>query len=259
MKKWRIGNCELRIGNSSISRSPAWASCALSPGPPNLRPPTPTLVVSIRNLFLACVLGLLVVACAAADRSPGTRGTCRVEKVLDGDTIVCAVGHTIRYAGIDTPEIFQAFADRARQTNRAWVLGRTVEYDEVGRDHYGRSIAFVYRKDWGSPSVNERLLAEGLAWVYYHEDVRRDWDRLLETQRRAMRTGRGLWGMLSREPATFIGNARTRRFHTAQCVMADRIRPRHRRTFASLWEAFWEGYAPARECAAYVRLAPLRP
>ncbi|MDW7985358.1 MAG: thermonuclease family protein [Acidobacteriota bacterium] len=204
------------------------------------------------------VLTLLAVACAAADRSVPGRKTCRVEKVLDGDTIVCAGGQTIRYAGIDTPEVFQAFAERARQTNRTWVLRQTVEYDEVERDHYGRIIALVYRKDWGPPSVGERLLAEGLAWVYDHEDVRRDWDRLLETQRRAMRAGRGLWGGLSREPATFIGNARTRRFHTAQCVMADRIQPRYRRTFASLWEAFWEGYAPARECAAYVRLIPLR-
>ncbi len=206
----------------------------------------------------AVVLGLLAAACGATDRSPGPRGTCRVEKVLDGDTIVCEGGLTVRYAGIDTPEVFQTFAERARQTNRAWVLGRTVEYDEVERDRYGRFVAFVYRKDWGPPSVGERLLAEGLAWVYYHEAVRRDWDRLLETQRQAMRAGRGLWGVLSRESATFIGNARTRRFHTAQCVMADRIHARYRRTFASLWEAFWEGYAPARECAAYVRLTPLR-
>lgn len=219
----------------------------------------PLLVPRCSLLIFSLAIGsLLATACEAADRSSRGRGACRVEKVLDGDTVVCADGRTVRYAGIDTPEVFQAFADRARQTNRTWVLGQTVEYEEVERDHYGRSVAFVYRKDWGPPSVNERLLAEGLAWVYFHESVRPNWDRLLETQRRAMRAGRGLWGVLSREPAPFIGNARTRRFHTAQCVMADRIHPRYRRAFASLWEAFWEGYAPARECAAYVRLTPLR-
>ncbi len=98
----------------------------------------------------AVVLGLLAAAWGATDQSPGPRGTCRVEKVLDGDTIVCEGGLTVRYAGIDTPEVFQTFAERARQTNRAWVLGRTVEYAATAGSSPSSTGRTGDRRRWAS-------------------------------------------------------------------------------------------------------------
>ena len=184
---------------------------------------------------------------SAADVVRGER-FCTVAKVLDGDSIVCTDGTTVRYAGIDTPEAFQAYAERARAVNRRWVYRRTVRLRVVDMDRYGRLVAFVYRTDWPPPSINERLLAEGLAWVYYFPSVRRSWSKLLRAQRTAMRSRKGVWRALPRRPERLIGNRRSRRFHTERCGYGARIAPAHRVVFPSRWDAFWAGYAPAREC-----------
>ncbi len=183
---------------------------------------------------------------AVVDRS---ERFCTVEKVLDGDSVVCANGNTVRYAGIDTPEPLHLYAERARATNRRWVYRRTIRLRVVDVDRYGRLVAFVYRTDWPPPSINERLLSEGLAWVYYFPSVRRYWSRLVRIQRDAMRARRGIWRVLSRRPERLIGNRRSRRFHTERCGYVVQIAPAHRVVFLSRWDAFWAGYAPARECA----------
>ena len=133
----------------------------------------------------------------------GAATTTRVERVVDGDTIVVQMGdhsERVRYIGVDTPESVkpgvrvQCFAKAAAAANRRLVLGRSVrlEYDAEARDRYGRLLAYVYRVRDGL-FVNAELVRRGFATVatfppnVAHE---REFRRLAN---RARLSGRGLW------------------------------------------------------------------
>jgi len=109
------------------------------------------------------LIALLVAGCGEP------AATTRVERVVDGDTIVVRVdGRTerVRYIGVDTPESVkpgvpvQCFAKAAAAANRRLVLGRKVrlEYDAEARDRYGRLLAYVWR---GDVLVNAELVRLG--------------------------------------------------------------------------------------------------
>lgn len=109
----------------------------------------------------------------------------KVVKVIDGDTIVLENGKTVRYIGIDTPELHhpkkavECFAQEAKMTNENLVLGKKVklEKDISETDKYGRLLRYVYVKkseqdeseakneasESGMIFVNEYLLREGFA------------------------------------------------------------------------------------------------
>jgi micrococcal nuclease len=154
------------------------------------------------------LLALVVLAAVAAlggnallDRGQaGAEGAQRVERVVDGDTIVLAGGERVRYIGVDTPESVkpgtpvQCFAKAASHFNARLVEGRRVRlrYDAERQDHYGRTLAYVYREPDGL-FVNAELVRRGYATsltippnVAHAEDFR----RLASGARRA---GRGLW------------------------------------------------------------------
>ena len=98
------------------------------------------------------------------------RTTARVERVVDGDTIVVRLdgrSERVRYIGVDTPESVkpgvrvQCFAKAAAAENRRLVLGRDVRltYDAEARDRYGRLLAYVWR---GDAARQRRARAAGL-------------------------------------------------------------------------------------------------
>ena len=76
----------------------------------------------------------------------------QVIEVVDGDTIkVLVAGQklTLRYIGIDTPEMSAADGAAAREQNIALVSGRTVhlEQDVSATDPYGRLLRYVWVGD----------------------------------------------------------------------------------------------------------------
>src|SRR3954467_6321127 len=81
-------------------------------------------------------------------------GVVRVQRVVDGDTIVLAGGERVRYIGVDTPESVkpgtpvQCFAKAASHFNARLVEGKRVRlrYDAEHQDRYGRTLAYVYRE-----------------------------------------------------------------------------------------------------------------
>jgi micrococcal nuclease len=177
-----------------------------------------------------------------------------VRRVNDGDTVELIDGRSVRYIGVNTPEIDHKqksaapFALEARAFNAGLVEGKVVrlEFDLERQDGYGRALAYVYLPD-GS-MVNERLLLAGLAYCFYKTPNTRYEQRLLAAQRRAMREGRGMWRNWHEKEARYTGNANTRRFHRQGCPEARRVSTRNRVTFTSRWTAFLAGYAPSREC-----------
>jgi micrococcal nuclease len=112
-------------------------------------------------------IGLLLVL-ALAGCGDGA-STVRVERVVDGDTIVVRLdgrAEKVRYIGVDTPESVkpgvrvECFAKAAAAENRRLVLGREVRltYDAEARDRYGRLLAYVWR---GDTLVNAELVRRG--------------------------------------------------------------------------------------------------
>ena len=192
----------------------------------------------------------VILACT----SSGGAEWATVKWVTDGDTIVLSDGRRVRYIGIDTPEIdheqqrAEAFGVEAREANRSLVAGHRIQLagDHERHDRYGRLLAYVYLAD--GTMVNAELLRRGLAIVLYKHPNTTMFSQLLDAQRIAMRAGRGLWQVKDTDGPAVLGNRNSRRFHLASCPGARKIHPSNRLVFQKKWDAYWDGYSPARDC-----------
>jgi micrococcal nuclease len=114
-----------------------------------------------------------VTACRdAAGSLPADVGV--VERVVDGDTVDLTIGgrdERVRLIGIDTPELHtdsgvpECFAVEATGfTAGELPIGEQVrlERDIVGRDDYGRLLAYLYRRA-DDVLINELVVARGFA------------------------------------------------------------------------------------------------
>jgi micrococcal nuclease len=140
----------------------------------------------------AVVLVALVAGCGlpgTGDTTPATDAAVRapgvapVARVIDGDTIVVALGgrdERVRLIGVDTPETVspvkpvQCYGKQASQHTKSLLppgtLVRLVR-DVEGRDVYGRLLAYVYRQSDGL-FVNLELASDGYASLLtYPPDV----------------------------------------------------------------------------------------
>jgi micrococcal nuclease len=127
-------------------------------------------------LMLVGTGGLLVRRLVDGDPAPAFPADVGVvDHVVDGDTIVVEIGGTterVRLIGIDTPEIAhddgspaECFGPEAQEFTRALLPPGTevrLTRDVVGRDDYGRLLAYVYRRD-DDTFVNLAVVAGGYA------------------------------------------------------------------------------------------------
>ena len=209
---------------------------------------------SFRSACLAALIAMIVlIACDAGSET-------KAKWVVDGDTIFLTDGRSVRYIGIDTPEIDTKKGDaepmgaEARAMNRRLVDGWTLRltYDREKRDRYGRTLAYVHRAD--GLFVNAELLERGVAHVLYHFPNTGQSDRLLGAQRKAMQRGVGIWQTVDKQAIpshSYWGNRRSMRFHAHDCPNARTIAPKNRVRFSNRWDAFWLGYAPASQCISF--------
>ena len=155
---------------------------------------------------IALLLALLT-ACSAplaprvdsspeATSSPTSTDLVAVMRVVDGDTIVVALGGSrgtkVRLIGIDTPERDECFYRAATERMRALVDGRSVKLvrDASETDRYGRLLRYVYV---GTRSINATMVSEGFATAAtYPPDVAHALE-FVALERRARLAGRGLW------------------------------------------------------------------
>jgi len=128
----------------------------------------------------------------------------KIVKVIDGDTVKLETGQTVRYIGIDTPELhhpkkkLECFGKEARDKNKELVEGKLVrlEKDVSETDKYWRLLRYIFLPTEASASgifINEYLVKEGYAYaVTFPPDVKySDHFRNLENQ--ARENLRGLW------------------------------------------------------------------
>ena len=148
---------------------------------------------------LAC---LVLVSCARS-AAPSPHGT--VDHAVDGDTVEVVVGdrhEQVRLIGVDTPEVFvergppECYGpDASAFTKRLLPPGTRVRLvrDVVGRDDYGRLLAYVFLADDGR-MVNELLVAGGFAVPLTIPPNSTFARRFVAAARAAERAGLGLWG-----------------------------------------------------------------
>jgi micrococcal nuclease len=169
---------------------------------------TPSLRSSPRRLRQSLVLLVALAAIAALgggallQRGQGAGGSeqSRVQRVVDGDTIVLASGERVRYIGVDTPESVkpgtpvQCFAKAAGRANERLVAGEPVRlrFDAERRDRYGRLLAYVYR-DRDGLFVNAELVRRGYATTLTIPPNVAHAGEFRRLARSARREGRGLW------------------------------------------------------------------
>ena len=139
---------------------------------------------------------LLLAACGGG--SPCGPTEAKVDRVIDGDTIVLATGEKVRYLLVDAPETTNGHDDcygsNAAQFNTDLVLGKTVQlsYDVECTDRYGRTLAYV---TVDGQEVNTLMIERGYACLLHippDGDDRADEFKALQDAAKAAQ--RGLWG-----------------------------------------------------------------
>lgn len=158
-------------------------------------------------LAVACLLsGSPGLSAQSADMPP----SCRVLRIIDGDTFECNIGgvkQSVRLLGIDAPEVRQ----RPYGTQATAALAKLLrlrsevilDLDVRDRDSRGRLLAYVWNKD--AIMVNKELLKRGFAVVYIEPpNVKYDTE-LRRAAKAAKQKQVGLWATeaFSCAPADF--------------------------------------------------------
>lgn len=222
------------------------------------------MAVSLKKYCICVVL----LCCASVVQAETWQGTC--VSVIDGDSLM--VTHAegkkeIRLHGIDAPEFNQAFGRQARECLRDLVLQQKVTVEPLDTDTYGRTIAKVHTRDG---CVNERLIADGCAWVFTRfckPDDKKAWNALEQSARQQKL---GLWSQpdpvapwnfrSSKRRAEkkqakksvpissghFRGNTNSRVLHAPDCTAYDC--KNCTAGFNSLGAAMRAGYKPCKKC-----------
>ncbi|HEY7364976.1 MAG TPA: thermonuclease family protein [Methylomirabilota bacterium] len=145
-------------------------------------------------------LVLLALTAVATGAQPSTLEGA-VERVVDGDTIQVRVDgrvETVRYIGVNTPELRHSLRGAEPGGREAWTVNRELvagkhvrlEMDARARDRYGRLLAYVWVD---GVMVNAELVRRGYAQVMTVPPNVRYQRLFLALQREARQSGRGLW------------------------------------------------------------------
>jgi len=213
------------------------------------------LKMKFKKLLFIFLIFLLFITLSCEKSSQTSKDNLlkvKIEKAIDGDTVILEDGEKLRYAGIDTTELYtqeglpQPFAKEAYNLNKALTEGKTL-YLELSlrkRDKYGRLLGELYFEN--GTSVSEILVREGLAFVCYYEGSAKYYEKYLPLQREAIKKRKGIFSLLEHEPKNviYIGNKNSKRFHHPNCPEAKKIK--RKVYFKSLESALLEGYCPLK-------------
>lgn len=120
----------------------------------------------------------------------------KVERIVDGDTIVLTNGSIVRYVGITCPEDNEPFDKESTEANRKLVEGKEIklEYDNYKGDKFGRILAYVIVNN---KNISIELAKLGMAQVviYQHKKPFIYQDQLLKIQEEAKKKKLGMWSL----------------------------------------------------------------
>jgi endonuclease YncB( thermonuclease family) len=174
-----------------------------------------------------------------------------VRNVYDGDTLTLIDGETrVRLIGVDTPEMKptpQPYAEEAKEYTKSKCNKQDIWLLETGKDHYGRSLGFVFVEEESSyVCINEGLVQQGYAYAYIPNSNEKpfNWDKMLKLQQDAKSAKRGLWKTF--QDITVVKTANGSAYHQRSCehVQGSRL------TELKVSEAADMGLHPCRTCMA---------
>jgi micrococcal nuclease len=208
---------------------------------------------------------LSLAACDSDDSN-----TVKVERVVDGDTIVVSidgVSEKVRLIGVDTPE--SVHPDKSKNVPYGKVATSftkenleeamvTLEFDVQERDTYGRLLAYVYLDD---VMFNKLLLDEGHAMVSTYPPNVKYVDVFTKAQETARNAGKGLWGYddtavessnpqnsATKAEASYIGSTNSHKFHNLNSSSGKKILECNAEYFTVREDAIAAGYVPCKVC-----------
>ncbi len=177
-----------------------------------------------------------------------------VKKVISGDTIQLDNGQTVKYIGIETPELSlkeggsEFFAKQASRYNQRLVFMKKVrlEFDKKKQDSDGRLLAYVFVKQL---FVNAELIKLGYAKVNIVPPNDKYKNMFLDYEAKAKMSEKGLWQETKKDSETFyIGNKRSYVFHRPSCKNVDKIPEKSKIIFRNRSDAITIGYIPDKAC-----------
>ena len=142
-------------------------------------------------IFLGSLL--LPMACNSVTRPNAQEVTMTAVRIADGDTFEGRNGtgtYKIRLQGIDAPERGQDFSNKSKETLGALLKQGPLKVKLLKKDQYGRWLGDVYNAD--GAFVNERMVAEGMAWHFRKYSKDKTLERLEKEAREARK---GLWSL----------------------------------------------------------------
>ena len=180
----------------------------------------------------------------------------KVTKVIDGDTVDVVSGERIRFYEIDAPENPQGCLGTESKTRLENLIGgKQISYEKVGKDNFGRILAYVYVKD---QLINQVLVEEGLAYFLKGKTLTEKSLVIEKAQENSRSLGRGVWSSLcqTQSPGCLIkGNYRdadnTRIYHLPICYNYAKISIRpgtSDRWFCTEDEAKAAGFIKSKDC-----------
>ena len=117
------------------------------------------------------------------------REKCFVNRVIDGDTLICD-NETIRLLGIDTPEKGEEYYQEAKEFLKQ-VENKNIEilrdWEDLGK--YKRKLRYIF---YNSRLINIEILEQGLAKAFIIEDLKYK-DKILKAEKFAKENCLGLW------------------------------------------------------------------
>ena len=163
-------------------------------------------------------------------------------RAIDGDTIELSNGFVVRYIGIDTPEVDEPLGKEATEYNRKLVEGNAIrlEYDNLKKDQYGRTLAYVYLED--GTFVNCELIRLGYAEIATYKQNLKPLDLLIECQWEAINNGLGIWVGVSEQDIVYT-TATGEKYHLEGCRYLKKSSIPITRQ-----EAISRGYTPCSVC-----------
>lgn len=118
----------------------------------------------------------------------------KVERVVDGDTIVLSNGSIVRYVGITAPETNEPLEKESTEANKKLVEGKEVklEYDNYKGDKFGRILAYLIVD---GKNISVEMARKGMAQVVIYQKKKPFiyQEELLKAQDEAKKKKLGIW------------------------------------------------------------------
>ena len=153
----------------------------------------PPLQIAFNPAVAVTIIALLWLPLAHADDRPsgipGEAKYVKVDRVIDGDTIVLRDSTRVRLHGSDTPERDQPHGSEATAALEGMVE-TSVYIVEVDTDRCGRMVGQLYHSTDGY-DINASMVCAGHAWWY--ERYASDSELLEDCQEEAQKAPKGLW------------------------------------------------------------------